>query len=72
MRSTSAVVLHLLLPTAASALRLPSVTMSASAQARYSTRESGVLWDVDGTLVESTELAFVATNEVCAHARVSA
>ena len=24
----------------------------------------GVLWDVDGTLVESTDLAFVATNEV--------
>ena len=25
---------------------------------------SGVLWDVDGTLVESTDLAFTATNEV--------
>merc|ERR1719393_416817 len=25
---------------------------------------SGVLWDVDGTLVESTNLAFVATNEI--------
>ena len=26
--------------------------------------ESAVLWDVDGTLVESTKLAFDATNEV--------
>lgn len=41
---------------AASGLAVP--TMSAS------TRQCGVLWDVDGTLVESTELAFVATNEV--------
>ena len=24
----------------------------------------GVLWDVDGTLVESTDLAFIASNEV--------
>lgn len=35
---------------------------------------SGVLWDVDGTLVESTDLAFTATNEVLAangHAAVS-
>lgn len=35
---------------------------------------SGVLWDVDGTLVESTELAFTATNEVLAangHAAVT-
>ena len=59
--------LVVLLASAASALRLTGVRMSASAPS-YSTRESGVLWDVDGTLVESTELAFVATNEVCAHA----
>jgi beta-phosphoglucomutase-like phosphatase (HAD superfamily) len=30
----------------------------------YSAARCGVLWDVDGTLVESTKLAFDATNEV--------
>ncbi len=38
--------------------RHPTVTMS-----RQRT-ECGVMWDVDGTLVESTTLAFTATNEV--------
>jgi len=56
-----------------SVMRLPSgfssvaptllaATMSASAP--YNAARCGVLWDVDGTLVESTKLAFDATNEV--------
>ncbi|KAL3913367.1 MAG: hypothetical protein SGPRY_008005 [Prymnesium sp.] len=37
-----------------------------SAPPPLATHEAGVLWDVDGTLVESTQLAFIATNEVLA------
>jgi len=46
---------------------LPSLlhcALSLSVPMRVPTHQAGVLWDVDGTLVESTQLAFVATNEV--------
>ena len=39
-------------------------SMSLSMPTQLPTNRRGVLWDVDGTLVESTQLAFVATNEV--------
>ena len=39
------------------------VAMSATSSS-YSPARVGVLWDVDGTLVESTRLAFDATNEM--------
>lgn len=32
---------------------------------QYPVHRSAIMWDVDGTLVESTQLAFIATNEVC-------
>ena len=44
---------------------LPAILMSAEWKPP---NEVGVLWDVDGTLVESTKLAFDATNEVLASA----
>ena len=37
---------------------------SAASSGVWSAADRGVLWDVDGTLVESTRLAFDATNEV--------
>jgi phosphoglycolate phosphatase-like HAD superfamily hydrolase len=40
------------------------LVLQMKAPTRTPTSTAGVLWDVDGTLVESTELAFVATNEV--------
>ena len=40
---------------------LPTVLSTAMV---WSANKAGVLWDVDGTLVESTKLAFDATNEV--------
>ena len=38
--------------------------LMASARAWVPPPQAAVLWDVDGTLVESTKLAFDATNEV--------
>ena len=44
---------------------LPVTTLIMSATpGTWSPAHAGVLWDVDGTLVESTKLAFDATNEV--------
>ena len=42
---------------------IPFILMSASTE-KLPPNKIGVLWDVDGTLVESTALAFEATNEV--------
>ena len=44
-------------------LSVPSLVLM-SAAADWTPNKAGVLWDVDGTLVESTRLAFDATNEV--------
>ncbi|KAL1510288.1 hypothetical protein AB1Y20_006608 [Prymnesium parvum] len=41
----------------------PSAIRMAAAPS-YEAHQAGVLWDVDGTLVDSTQLAYVATNEV--------
>lgn len=54
--------------TQAATVTLLMAAMSAEVPAiePYSAARCGVLWDVDGTLVESTKLAFDATNEVLA------
>ena len=55
----------------ASLLRTVPLLMSTTERGAYN---SAVVWDVDGTLVESTDLGFEATNEVLArggHAQIS-
>ena len=42
--------------------RLSPILMSASSW--VPPPQAAILWDIDGTLVESTKLAFDATNEV--------
>lgn len=58
-------VLMLIISLAFSTLLHAPIRMSAPPP--LATHEAGVLWDVDGTLVESTQLAFIATNEVHAY-----
>ena len=57
------------LMSAASSMSAAKVQSSSMSAATYVPAfEATVLWDVDGTLVESTKLAFDATNEVLAGA----